>query len=88
MAGAACKIIIDHMRTAIADSLHEVVVRERGTRLKEEHADSLLQRLADIDNAAYTGRALPDGGLLGVAKELTDCGIFDKDVWVMLNPGF
>lgn len=88
MAGAACKVIIDSMREAIARSLHQVVDGETGrTRLSAEQCDSYYQRLADIDNICYTGGAIPHGGLRGIAKELTKLGVFDKDVWVMLNPG-
>jgi len=92
MAGAACKIIINQGTRAMSESMAEVlrmpvVVQKIGPEKMHE----LTQRLADIDIVAVHGctpeLAMPDGGLLGVAKALYDLGIFTDDVRKVL-PGF
>lgn len=86
MAGRACKTIINNMLAAIAKSLEEVVIMERGDRLNEDVADRILQTLADIDIAAYRGGKMPKGGLQGVVEELIGFEIFTSEVWEILTP--
>jgi len=53
----------------------------RGVMIHEEHADQLIQRMADIDIAAYQGGKVPDGGLVGIMKELEEKGVLTAEIW-------
>lgn len=83
MARAACKIIINGGYIAASQSLEKILMHPlvRGVMIDESHADSLIQRMADIDLAAYSGGTIPEGGLVSIMKELEECGVFTKEIW-------
>lgn len=87
MAGAACKIIINNGYKALMSSLEEVVMSPlvRGPMLPPEYCDVIIQKLADIDIAAYKGEKIPHGGLFGILKELEEKGVITPEVWEIYN---
>jgi len=83
MAKAACKIIINGGYIAASQSLEKILMHPlvRGVMIPEEYADQLIQRMADIDLAAYSGGKVPEGGLVGIMKELEEKGVFTPEIW-------
>lgn len=87
MAGAACKIIINNGYKALMSSLEQVVMSPlvRGPILPLEDCDIIIQKLADIDIAAYRGGKIPHGGLFGILKKLEEKGVVTTEVWEIYN---
>lgn len=83
MAKAACKIIINGGYIAASQSLEKILMHPlvRGVMISSEHADLLIQRMADIDIAAYSGGVVPEGGLVGIMRELEEEGVFTPEIW-------
>lgn len=86
MAGAACKAIINDISNGVGRSLERILtmpaVRDK---IGAELARSLIQRLADIDIAAYSGGPVPEGGQAGILLELQSHGVISDDVWAVLR---
>lgn len=87
MAGAACKIIINNGYAAASRALEKILMHPlvRGPMIDVEHADRLIQRMADIDQAAFTGGKVPDGGLRGIMIELEEKGVLTEEVWTIYS---
>lgn len=89
MAAQACKIIINNLVAALMKALESILVSEhlhRG-RIPERERLALIQRLADLDVATYTGNVelLHKGGLAGVVKVLEEYGLVTDEVWEILR---
>ena len=56
-------------------------------RLPEAKRLAILERLARVDVAAYTGdrEMLPEGGLAGILCELEEAKLVTDDVWTVLR---
>lgn len=83
MAREVCKIIINNGLQALARSVEKSLVTPgiyKG-RIDEEKRLDLLQRMADIDLAAYYGGEVPLGGYSGIMIELEACGLVTAEVW-------
>lgn len=85
MAGAACKIIINNGVSGLSLSLERVLTSPlvRGVMISEEQCGKYIQRLADIDLAAYDpdNHKMPNGGLVGLMEDLTADGVFTDEIW-------
>lgn len=83
MARNVCKIIINNGLIALARSLEKILIDPDVNmgKIPEAKRGELIQRMADIDIAAFTGENMPKGGLRGVMMELADLGLVSDDVW-------
>lgn len=97
MARAACKIVINGGVRAFAESLERVLISPlvRDKMLPAETCDKLIQLMADLDIAYYSGFS-PDqiktqphlnGGLVGIAKELEKADVFTSEIWQVFQGG-
>lgn len=91
MAGAACKVVINNGVRALIDGVERILLDSDIHQDKIPHRDRmvLVQRLADIDIAAFTGDAslLPAGGVIGIVNELQEYGLITDEVWRVFNRG-
>lgn len=87
VAGAACKVIINNGLRAVSESLETVLMSPlvRGPMISEEKCGDYIQRLADIDIAAYSGKDLPHGGLAGIMLDLEAEGVFTAEIWQVFH---
>lgn len=89
MARAACKVIINGTLAALVESIETVLTSPwiHQDKIPTEERIALIQRLADVDLASYTGdRALlPDGGVAGILVDLQNYGLVSEEVWVILR---
>jgi hypothetical protein len=85
MARAACKIIINDGVGALAKSIEKVLTHPlvRDKMLSSAHCDALIQRLANVDRAAYDPECckMPEGGLRGILVELQNEGVITEEVF-------
>lgn len=84
MAGRYCKIILNGGFAAASAAVETVLLdlEKTGSELiSERQCANLIQRLADIDLAAYHGAPPPPGGLVGIMKELVTAGVFTDEIW-------
>lgn len=92
MAGPACKVIINNQTHGLSAALETILTDPDiytccGDKLTEDKRLRLLQRLADVDLAAYDGSEAPKGGLAGIVLELQEVGLVTAEVWqVLRNP--
>jgi hypothetical protein len=89
MAKAACKVIINGTLAALVRSIETVltVPSIHQDRIPQEERIALIQRLADVDLASYTGdRALlPAGGVAAILVDLERYGLVSDEVWIILR---
>lgn len=95
MSRTVCKIIInggvlglsESLRQALTDpNLYAISVPDFPP-LPDKIRFGLLDKLAKIDIAAYTGGEVPVYGLGGIMVQLEDYGLISPDVWkVFLRP--
>lgn len=83
MAGAACKVVINNGLRGLIDGVEKVLLDPdiHAGRLPEPTRLDLVQRLADVDLGAYSGRALPAGGIAGILLALEKHGLVTDEVW-------
>lgn len=87
MAGAACKVIINMFMRALISAVEMILLNPNINQGKIPEADRLMliQRLADIDIAAYTGDFMPSGGVRGIVRQMQKYDLVTDEVWVLLN---
>lgn len=83
MARNICKIIINNSLQALARSLEEALINPdvHMGKIPDDKRRELIQRMANIDIAAYGQGPMPDGGLGGILLELESMGLVTEDVW-------
>lgn len=83
MAGAACKVVINNGVKALMGAIERILLSKEihADRLLESVRLDLIQRLADVDIATYTGKEAPVGGLTGILVELERYGLVTDEVW-------
>lgn len=83
MARNICKIIINEGLQALTRSLEEALINPdiNMGKIPDDKRRELVQRMADIDIATYGRGEMPEGGILGIMKELEDLGLITEDVW-------
>lgn len=83
MARTYCKIIIDEALMALMRSLERILIDPdiHMGKIPDDKRRELIQRMADIDIAAYGQGPMPDGGLGGILLELESMGLVTDDVW-------
>lgn len=87
MAGAACKVIIDNMRQAVDQSLREVLLSPlvRDVMIPAEKCNTYLQRMVDLDLAAYRGTSpYSRDSLACICKDLERDKVFTREIWEIL----
>lgn len=87
MAGAACKVIINMLLRALIQAVESILLNANINqgKIPEPIRLSLVQRLADIDLATYTGDFMPSGGVRGIVREMEKYGLVTDEVWQILN---
>lgn len=96
MAGPACKVIINNQTHGLSAALETILTNSDIYGVCQKLTDTkrleLLQRLADIDLAAYSGNPMewsgnpmPAGGLAGIVVELEEVGLVTAEVWEILR---
>lgn len=95
MSRTVCKIIInggvlglsESLRQALTDPDLYAIEVPNFPPLPYKIRIGLLDRLAKIDIAAYTGSKVPEYGLGGIMVQLEDYGLISPDVWkVFVRP--
>lgn len=87
MAGAACKVIINMMLRALIQAVETILLDAsiNQGKIPETVRLTLIQRLADIDLATYTGDFMPSGGVRGIVREMQKYDLVTAEVWAILN---
>lgn len=87
MAGAACKVIINMSLRALIQAVETILLNPQINQGKIPENDRLMlvQRLADIDLATYTGDFMPSGGVRGIVMEMQKHGLVTDEVWMILS---
>lgn len=87
MAGAACKVIINMLLRALIQSVETILLNANINqgKIPEPTRLALVQRLADIDLATYTGDFMPSGGVRGIVREMQKYDLVTDEVWSILN---
>lgn len=92
MGGVVCKVVIDQGIWGLSESLREALTDPNlygfaSPSIPERIRLGLIDRLAKIDIAAYTGTEVPKYGLGGIMVQLEDYGLISPDVWkVFVRP--
>lgn len=83
MAGAACKVVINNGLRAMIDSAERILIDPdvHQGRIPEKERCGLIQRLADVDLATYSGKGMPEGGAAGILVALERWGVVTAEVW-------
>lgn len=81
----ACKVIINQVRGAVADSLETILAMPEVIEKLGEEATELRQRLADADVASYLGYQVPAGGYAGIIERLVKHGVLKPEIWEILR---
>lgn len=84
MAGAACKVVINHGLAAATVAVERILIdpNVHGGRVPEKERGELIQRLADCDLALYSGGKMPAGGVAGIMVELEEkWGVLSPEIW-------
>lgn len=83
MSRQACKIIINGGLRALSEALEEILTNPNinGGKIPDGIRYDLIDRQARCDIALMHGGEMPEGGLVGIAKELENCGVLSPDIW-------
>lgn len=84
-----CKVIINNVMAAIVESVEKILVDENLHQGKIPYIDRMrmVDKLRDIDLAAYSGDKIPEGGVVSIIQELEDKWMVIEvpDVWRLLR---
>ncbi len=95
MSRTVCKIIIDNGVWGLSESLRQTftdpdlysIQVPNYPLMSDRVRIGMLDKLAKIDLAAYTGGEVPVYGLGGIMVQLEDYGLISPDVWkVFVRP--
>ena len=90
MSRQICKLILDNGVWGLSESIRQALTYPdmHQNAIPEKIRLTLLDRLAKIDVAAYTGEDMPVGGLAGILVEMEQYeGMVSEDVWkVFVRP--
>lgn len=83
MARAACKIIINGGVGGLIRAIEKVLTDPsiHAGKIPELDRYDLIQRLADVDLAAYGGGEVSEGGVSGILLSLEKYGLVTDEVW-------
>lgn len=83
MAGAACKVIINQGLRGLIEGIERVLIDPavHQDRIPEKEREELIQRLADVDLASYSGQGMPEGGAAGILLALEKWNVVTPEVW-------
>lgn len=91
MAGAACKVVINQGLIALSNSLETILTNPdlSGGLIPESARREMLQNMADLDIATYTGsKSRAATNLQEIMKRLEEVGVLSADVWkIYAAPG-
>lgn len=87
MAGPACKVVIDSLLGALASAIERVLLDPdvHMGRIPETDRLDLVQRLADIELAAWSGSDMPHGGVSGLLLALEKHKVVTAEIWEILR---
>lgn len=89
MAKAACKVIINGTMQALVTGIEKILTTPaiHQDLIPTDERNALIQRLADVDLAAYSGDGglLPAGGAAGILVDLEGYGLISPEVWNVLR---
>lgn len=89
MSGAVCKVIINMLVQGLMKALETILITPaiHQDKLPNDVRMGLIQKLADLDLALYSGdkALLPGGGLAEIVKTLERHGLVTDEVWQVLR---
>lgn len=80
---AACKVVINGGLRAFSEALERILTDPdiNGGKIPDGIRYDLIDRQARCDIALMHGGEMPEGGLVGIARELEKCDVLSPDIW-------